>query len=911
MNIKGGIVMFCPNCGNKLKGNEKFCPNCGTKCNTIVNKKETLSETLAKKNPLIPLCNKVKNFILNNKKPVILGSCACLLIMIGLISFNIFYDFTKLSWDKDSDASISITSPTTLTLNVLAFDKEGNKITKIEFSTDAGDIESNGTSVEWKLPQKTGNFKITATAPSGKQIEKTIKVIKVNSKNLSGVTQESSDENADDDNDGIINREEEKLGTDKENADTDMDGLSDYYEVNVSKTDPLNKDSDNDSITDGDELDLGLNPLLSDSYKDGIKDGKRTLTYTVDNSNLGVVLEITGKGNIASSTIDVFSNQTFKDMEGLIDKVYDFYTDGAIEKAVVKITYNIEEVNNKGLNEDNLTLYYFDEDTKELEAIPTTVDKENKQISATVTHFSKYLIGDSNAVLTNTISNIMFVIDNSVSMYSEQQIIDAGYASSIGAVGNDTLFKRLTLTNKLVDMFTGNYKFGVAEFAGNYSNLIEFSDNHVKVKEKVNSMKSNWHVSTTGTAIVTALEKGVEEFSNKEMNNYLILLTDGKNTKGSLSSNKDDIIKEATDNNVKICVIGLGDSIGTDANNLNEIAESTGCDYYNASDANALDEIYSMIGANINYNYVDTNNDNKADGMIRADSGFLVNRDGFSFRNFRSNKSYNGHCYGMATFAQIYYENKLPLVLGEKETSRLLGLDKYSSEGYNLTNTYFSSNSSDKNLYDFKISNTGLAIVLGDIPSDYRDRIENKTWMIKNEYVEKLEEIDAKISLEKYDGKEEFSKYQEASLTIGSDKFNYAVSKDEREVINAIWRLHILQYEDERTTFSASPDKAFEELKTKLENKIPVVICINGNHAINAIKLIQDKDNANKFKLEIYDNNYPKETRYIEVTRKKYNKVQLNYTAWTNEYNYTFLYDSDNDGKKEDTTVTVRNVIIG
>lgn len=911
MNIKGGIVMFCPNCGNKLKGNEKFCSNCGTKCNTIVNKKETLSETLAKKNPLIPLCNKVKNFILNNKKPVILGSCACLLIMIGLISFNIFYDFTKLSWDKDSDASISITSPTTLTLNVLAFDKEGNKITKIEFSTDAGDIESNGTSVEWKLPQKTGNFKITATAPSGKQIEKTIKVIKVNSKNLSGATQESSDENADDDNDGIINREEEKLGTDKENADTDMDGLSDYYEVNVSKTDPLNKDSDNDSITDGDELDLGLNPLLSDSYKDGIKDGKRTLTYTVDNSNLGVVLEITGKGNIASSTIDVFSNQTFKDMEGLIDKVYDFYTDGAIEKAVVKITYNIEEVNNKGLNEDNLTLYYFDEDTKELEAIPTTVDKENKQISATVTHFSKYLIGDSNAVLTNTISNIMFVIDNSVSMYSEQQIIDAGYASSIGAVGNDTLFKRLTLTNKLVDMFTGNYKFGVAEFAGNYSNLIEFSDNHVKVKEKVNSMKSNWHVSTTGTAIVTALEKGVEEFSNKEMNNYLILLTDGKNTKGSLSSNKDDIIKEATDNNVKICVIGLGDSIGTDANNLNEIAESTGCDYYNASDANALDEIYSMIGANINYNYVDTNNDNKADGMIRADSGFLVNRDGFSFRNFRSNKSYNGHCYGMATFAQIYYENKLPLVLGEKETSRLLGLDKYSSEGYNLTNTYFSSNSSDKNLYDFKISNTGLAIVLGDIPSDYRDRIENKTWMIKNEYVEKLEEIDAKISLEKYDGKEEFSKYQEASLTIGSDKFNYAVSKDEREVINAIWRLHILQYEDERTTFSASPDKAFEELKTKLENKIPVVICINGNHAINAIKLIQDKDNANKFKLEIYDNNYPKETRYIEVTRKKYNKVQLNYTAWTNEYNYTFLYDSDNDGKKEDTTVTVRNVIIG
>ena len=53
----------------------------------------------------------------------------------------------------------------------------------------------------------------------------------------------------------------------------------------------------------------------------------------------------------------------------------------------------------------------------------------------------------------------------------------------------------------------------------------------------------------------------------------------------------------------------------------------------------------------------------------------------------------------------------------------------------------------------------------------------------------------------------------------------------------------------------------------------------------------------------MYDNNYPGETRYIEVTRSKFNKFQLNFTAWTNEYEYTFKYDTDNDGVMEELDV--------
>lgn len=57
----------------------------------------------------------------------------------------------------------------------------------------------------------------------------------------------------DDDNDGLLNIEEEELGTDTNNADTDNDGATDYEEVKSLKTDPLNKNTDGDRYLDGED----------------------------------------------------------------------------------------------------------------------------------------------------------------------------------------------------------------------------------------------------------------------------------------------------------------------------------------------------------------------------------------------------------------------------------------------------------------------------------------------------------------------------------------------------------------------------------------------------------------------------------------------------------------------------------
>ena len=58
----------------------------------------------------------------------------------------------------------------------------------------------------------------------------------------------------DTDDDGLLNEDEAKSGTDPKNPDTDGDNLSDREEVKVWKTNPLKADTDGDGYNDGEEI---------------------------------------------------------------------------------------------------------------------------------------------------------------------------------------------------------------------------------------------------------------------------------------------------------------------------------------------------------------------------------------------------------------------------------------------------------------------------------------------------------------------------------------------------------------------------------------------------------------------------------------------------------------------------------
>lgn len=945
--------MFCPKCGTNLPEESEFCSNCGTNLKDIptkielpqtnqnnvneqsnnieqapinnLNKEETTTEMISEKSKKIfnPIISTIKLFISKYKKQLLIGVGSLVVIIALVITYKQLYGFESLKWNKEyEDYNLKYVSQSNVKLGIKFSDEK--KLDKLKVKTTCGESEITGSELNWNLTEALGECKVDISYKL-KKISKKFTIINpfADKQELSLNYEIDNDSDEDLDLDGLTNKQEKEYGTDPQLSDSDMDGLDDYYEIFTSKTDPLKADTDGDGLNDFDEIELGLDPLKADSKGDGIKDGNRKVSYSVKNEKNGITLEISGSGNIASSMIDTSKNSTFKEMSGLLDTVYNFYTSGKIETATVTIPYSLEDLANQKLNEDNLTLYYFNEKTKELEAMPTTVDKENKKVTVTLKHFSKYVLGDSNVVLTKTNNQIMMVIDNSVSMYTYSQLTSLGYTKITGADGNDSNFKRLSLTNNLIDMFTGNYNFGISEFAGNYINKQKFTDNKESAKKAVNAIKNDIEKIGNGTNIVNALTNGINEFKKDENSHYLILLTDGKDTStyNTLSSNKTSIINKAKAKDVKICVIGLGAKIDTD--DLNTIAEGTGCDYYNASDAGALDEIYSIIGADINYNLVDVDGDGNVDGTVIADSGFIVTKNGFSFPNYGTNLSSGGHCYGMATIAELYYTKKLPLSFNTKTVK------DQTSYAYDLNKTYFANYS---NLYDYKLKTSVLKNTFGfntfgeEKPKDYMT-LSGNTLVYSEKFKEELnnsEMYDISVSKSALDSKSQLEKwgvnYKEAeNALLNEDKMQTSnmIENSDKQIINAIYAGFIKQDATDhyssssnfliwaRNVFGSESSKklnsaAFIELlRDRLDSgDVPVIFgsFSGGLHAINAISLVQDNTDSNHYYIGVYDNNYPGEKRYVDVQCNKktcVTKANNYYTKSKEPIRITMSLDED------------------
>jgi len=85
----------------------------------------------------------------------------------------------------------------------------------------------------------------------------------------------------DTDKDGLMNYEETKVyRTDPLDPDTDDDGLKDGDEVKTHKTDPLKADSDGDGLSDFEEVKVFYtNPLVADTDGDTLPDGVEVKQY--------------------------------------------------------------------------------------------------------------------------------------------------------------------------------------------------------------------------------------------------------------------------------------------------------------------------------------------------------------------------------------------------------------------------------------------------------------------------------------------------------------------------------------------------------------------------------------------------------------------------------------------------------
>ena len=481
--------MKCNNCGFINENSVNYCINCELNLKNIDTNKIIDKE--------INHVNK------SNSNPKLVKMIVIIIILIMVLFFGsglylIFRDKSILKWVNESDSNVIVTS-STVKLSVIARDKNNFIINNVSFKADGGEIKYDNNTVEWTLPDKPGIYTITAISPTGKKIKKSI----------STMTFEDDELLLNSDIDHNTKEQDIKL------IDSDKDGVPDEYEKTISKTNQNKADSDEDGLDDGDELLLGLDPLKSDSKGDGVYDGKRTMSYFESFDNGNVEVEVTGKGNIASLTVDVNESKALNSKIGFLPKIYNISDEGSIDGATIKIKYSEEDLREKGLNEDNLRLFYFNTKNRQMELVDTIVDKENNLITSKLNHFSSYVMADFELINTTERVDVMFVIDNSVSMYSEEYLNELGYVAN-GAVGNDKDFKRITLSKKMIERLEGNYNYTISEFSGEYYKYNDFSVDKKELNNALDSIK-NLDKTTDGTNIIDALKSGIDDFNEENI----------------------------------------------------------------------------------------------------------------------------------------------------------------------------------------------------------------------------------------------------------------------------------------------------------------------------------------------------------------------------------------------------------
>lgn len=885
--IQGEPKQYCLKCGNEIIPGEMYCRGCGTLTEAAIQKQK--SEEKQKK-------------IAHRKKvlKIVLIPTVILVIIASLGYGGYQYylskqDFTKISWDKNfGDYEVNYTTIPVLQLRATVLDKD-NKPLEVTYTVDKGEVEEAKDYIIWRLPEEEGTYEIKAQSPSGKSVTKKVNVVHIDDDTDSFVLAPSTNpsDSGDEDKDGLTNAKEKELRTNPFLADTDQDGLLDAYEVQL-KTDPLTKDTDGDGLYDGAEVTLKTNPLKEVSNKDGKKDGERTYTTTITKGRSDEKLTITGVGNVPLSGIDVYDNHTLSTKEGFLGKVYRISSESkSVSKVTATILYTDYDLKKANIGIDNVQVYYLDIEAKELVPVDTKVQKKNLTITFSHTQLGNYVIGDRTKVSTTFNTHILFAIDDSISMYSEAQIKEMGYDTITGASGNDTEFKRISLSKELVNSFNGNNQYAVAEFSGDLHFYTDFTADKaavIKALDSIHDMENN----SEGTAIVDALNKGIAAFDESDSDNYLILLTDGVNTKNNLKNSSDKIITAAKEKDVKICIVGLGE---VDKDALKKIAEGTGCGFYYAKTAGALDEAYTQLSEDINYGLINIATKTTERGILSYDSEFLPSKNGFPFQNYTTVNANGINSYGMSVVANYFYRKVLPSSLEAYTAKQLFGVTgTYTSEGYIIPKKGFLSNR-DNELYDYQLSYLSVIFGYKNI-ADYWDRVENDTLKIKEEYRNSIEKAGGKIITKNQKSQKlNYTKIEIPLIDISSSSLNAA----EEDVIlfRAIFRNTIEQGNNEVYSFAKNPTKAWEYLYQYMERKDPVVLTFTmkdtkgdvvSAHAVNVIRIFVDKNDGNTFYFEVYDSNYPGTSKYLTVKRNRMNKINTSKFSWNDEYQYKFSY---------------------
>ncbi len=463
-------------------------------------------------------------------------------------------------------------------------------------------------------------------------------------------TAEPIDPDIDYDKDGLVNSVEMSLKTNGTITDTDGDGIIDSMEKNHS-TDPLSEDSDLDGLSDGIEILAGLNPLSS-STDGNVNDYEKKFTAKMSFSEGSVALS--GNANVFGGTVEKLTLNSVSSNAGAVTLPYEVYCSTPFESGTISFNYNSSLYNALDLDTDSLRIFRFDPYTKKYTALESVADAENGKISASITENGVYVLGadeviQSAAVTEDTNVNIHLLIDNSGSMYPKS-VLESSEE-------NDVHFKRLSFATNFVSKLSDKTKVAISAFTYDFKPMCEFEVRKDIVATSINQIRT-LGPGFDGTSVERALMLGLESFTPemKTERNIIILLTDGISTNDA-GYTIERIAATAHAKNVTVMTISLGNQY--DKELLSSIADYTGGKYFQISEANALENLYSTILATMDDDIVDSDMDGTPDSYTLFDTGFRAEENGFSFENFKS-KTNDTLDFGMVMLARDWFKNSVP-----------------------------------------------------------------------------------------------------------------------------------------------------------------------------------------------------------------------------------------------------------
>ena len=618
--------------------------------------------------------------------------------------------------------------------------------------------------------------------------------------------------------------------------DSDMDGVTDDYETEKFGTDPASADTDGDGMTDGEEFLAGTDPLVA-SADDLQKAYKRD--FNVNNA----ALVVNGISSEISKVVMEEYVSPFSGYPGVLGSVYE--VTGINGNAHIDIAVTPEELEALGCTESNVALYRLNPSDMTVSEVPSSY--ADSVLSGDIAEPGAYFAADRTMFSIESGVDVLFLIDNSGSMYSDELVK--------GSEENDLEFKRITLSESIMDSFDENTNCGVAKFTASYMLLSKITNDRDYARQGFNYIKEGTE-SFNGTDFAGAIIKASEEFTDPSRRRFIVLITDGLPSETEFERYEQQAVSVCEEKNISVIAISLGKE--TDIDFLTKIAEDTNGTFYRALNADSFENIDSKI---VDFIYNDKLNISTADGQkvsvtALADTGF-TSQDCIKTAGVPTTLSVSGNLVGSARVNKYYYTGHIPLM----------------SESYNITGLEFFKEGK-QNLGGFEIpclsqNNSYLAI---EDKWDFTQNVsslmfneDTQNWLktrpfgtVLSDFTGHGSESETIALLRKltFQQLKDYATYEKAVINVDS------LPSEQQQIFNLV---NYYETVDQLNicSFGIDGNTAFDTLNTEIKSGVPSVLVTNDGKVFNAVSLSRDAEKSHEYVIGVIDLNEPNTVKNI------------------------------------------------